>query len=226
MDISGDDSDASDSAKEPSSKRARLGLNQSTSDNNTPKWSNPDPYTALPPPDATQQKKKDVVQLIRKARVQAKEAKAAISTEAEEFILCESDSESGSDEEAVNNDSQMPPGVPTGPRNATLPRRPDLPDGPTNPKQPDSSKTTRKSSDSTSATTAAAKPAAPGTSALGSRKRTHDDQIVLPAHARLKKPPKMAADGLLTWEWKVKDGEDPCPWLGPDHSDSANMGVW
>ncbi|KAI9653497.1 MAG: hypothetical protein M1829_001290 [Trizodia sp. TS-e1964] len=35
-----------------------------------PKWSNPDPYTALPPPAESQRKKRDVVKLIRKARAQ------------------------------------------------------------------------------------------------------------------------------------------------------------
>lgn len=33
------------------------------------KWSNPDPYTVLPPIDDTQRKKRDVVRIIRKARV-------------------------------------------------------------------------------------------------------------------------------------------------------------
>ncbi|EPS25926.1 hypothetical protein PDE_00862 [Penicillium oxalicum 114-2] len=36
-----------------------------------PKWSNPDPYTALPPPDESQHKRIDVVKLIRKARLAA-----------------------------------------------------------------------------------------------------------------------------------------------------------
>lgn len=34
-----------------------------------PKWSNPDPYTALPPPAETTNKRVDVVKLIRKARL-------------------------------------------------------------------------------------------------------------------------------------------------------------
>ncbi|MCJ1386164.1 hypothetical protein MMC17_009290 [Xylographa soralifera] len=34
-----------------------------------PKWSNPEYYTALPPPDDSQRKKRDVVKLIRKARI-------------------------------------------------------------------------------------------------------------------------------------------------------------
>lgn len=37
-----------------------------------PRWSNPDPYTALPPPDESSRKKKDVVKLIRKARINPK----------------------------------------------------------------------------------------------------------------------------------------------------------
>lgn len=43
-----------------------------------PKWSNPDPYTVLPPPDETQTAKKiDVVKLIRKARVAANAGRPA-----------------------------------------------------------------------------------------------------------------------------------------------------
>lgn len=36
----------------------------------SPKWSNPEPYTSLPPPEASK-KRKDVVKLIRKARIAA-----------------------------------------------------------------------------------------------------------------------------------------------------------
>ncbi|MCJ1398903.1 hypothetical protein MMC11_002104 [Xylographa trunciseda] len=39
-----------------------------------PKWSNPEYYTALPPPDESQRKKRDVVKLIRKARVSIEKA--------------------------------------------------------------------------------------------------------------------------------------------------------
>ena len=41
--------------------------------NTVPQWSNPDPYTSLPPPSETTGVKKDVVQLIRKAKNQAAE---------------------------------------------------------------------------------------------------------------------------------------------------------
>jgi len=259
MEISGDESDASnapDASQEPSSKRARLGLHQSASDSNAPKWSNPDPYTALPPPDATQQKKKDVVQLIRKARVQTKEAKTAISVEAEEFISCDFDDSDSGTEEVVKTNFQPAsapppagagvPGAPTGPRNpnlpANLPRRPDPPeDSPNNFQKPTVLEPTQivNPSDSTSNTTAQTSAFQPGpttkklaaakdlgTSALGSRKRTHDDRIILPAHAKLKKATSMPSGGSLTWEWEIKRSEDSCPWLVADHSRSANMGVW
>ena len=39
------------------------------------KWSNPDPYTSLPPVDESRKKRKDVVKLIRKARVAPEKGK-------------------------------------------------------------------------------------------------------------------------------------------------------
>ena len=70
---------------EPSKKRARTTA-QAESANAAPKWSNPDPYTALPCPDDATQKRRDVVKLIRKARVEEAEAKPAATTQAEDFI--------------------------------------------------------------------------------------------------------------------------------------------
>ncbi|KAL2828754.1 topoisomerase family protein Trf4 [Aspergillus cavernicola] len=78
----------------------------------TPKWSNPDPYTALPPPDESQNKKVDVVKLIRKARLSASASQSA-HTDAvvsnEDFI-----SLAGLvDEDELN---KAPENAPTGPR--------------------------------------------------------------------------------------------------------------
>ncbi|KAK3332380.1 hypothetical protein B0T19DRAFT_101613 [Cercophora scortea] len=140
MDISGDEGD-----EEPSNKRARLGLDQSAAGNSVPKWSNPDPYTALPPETASLVKKKDVVQLIRKARVQ-KGAKESLPAETADFISCDFDS-SDDDLEVITpvdtngagrRDAPGVAGAPTGPRsslsaqmnghgNSTLPARPPSP---------------------------------------------------------------------------------------------------
>ena len=61
---------------EPPAKRRALATSSRNAKEGSsePKWSNPDPYTVLPPVDESQRKKKDVVKLIRKAR---KEAEAA-----------------------------------------------------------------------------------------------------------------------------------------------------
>ena len=54
-------------------KMARKQSNAPADGNSVPKWSNPDPYTALPPPDETTGKRLDVVKLIRKAKIEAAE---------------------------------------------------------------------------------------------------------------------------------------------------------
>jgi non-canonical poly(A) RNA polymerase PAPD5/7 len=59
-----------DEGAEPKKKQARTQTLAADGDS-VPKWSNPDPYTVLPPLDEAQRKKKDVVKLIRKARVTA-----------------------------------------------------------------------------------------------------------------------------------------------------------
>lgn len=54
---------------EPPKKRRNLGLGKSdsTGGGSVPKWSNPDPYTVLPPVEEEARKRKDVVKLIRKS---------------------------------------------------------------------------------------------------------------------------------------------------------------
>ncbi|WKT47178.1 Polymerase, nucleotidyl transferase domain [Fusarium oxysporum f. sp. vasinfectum] len=79
MDIS-----SSSETEGPSKKRAKTG--DDDSGDAAPKWSNPDPYTALPCPDESTRKKRDMVKLIRKARVEDQSEKLAASTEAEDFI--------------------------------------------------------------------------------------------------------------------------------------------
>lgn len=78
-----DDSDDSED-EHPRAKRARV-KSKSPEPPAKPKWSNPDPYTVLPPPDESQTKKKDVVKLIRKAKVEATKP-AATASEGADFI--------------------------------------------------------------------------------------------------------------------------------------------
>ncbi|KAI9375440.1 hypothetical protein BJX61DRAFT_494261 [Aspergillus egyptiacus] len=78
-----------------------------------PKWSNPDPYTALPPPDESQTKKVDVVKLIRKARLaaSAQPAKTDAVVSNEDFI-----SLAGLVDEDEEEASKAPENAPRGPR--------------------------------------------------------------------------------------------------------------
>ncbi|KAK1836734.1 hypothetical protein QBC39DRAFT_337122 [Podospora conica] len=188
MDISGDEGDGS--AEEPLRKRTRMMLDTSAAANSVPKWSNPDPYTAIPPESAAQAKKKDVVAMIRKARVTTKEeVVASVPTEAADFISCDFDSteeEESEPEEEQEVIAQAPPGG----NRATV----DL--------------STRD----------------PYTSALGSRKRTHDDVIKAPM-VKLGRPagPERNCDVLR--EWCEKSSEDPTPWLKMTHESSVKPAV-
>ncbi|RAK99714.1 putative topoisomerase family protein TRF4 [Aspergillus ibericus CBS 121593] len=115
MDVSSEDEDE---AAHPRKKRAIDTNNSGTATAApapapAPRWSNPDPYTVLPPPDETQAKRVDVVKLIRKARIAATAAQPTqedpVKTN-EDFISL---SGLGDEDEAGRN---APEGAPTGPR--------------------------------------------------------------------------------------------------------------
>ncbi|KAF4439180.1 dna polymerase sigma subunit, partial [Fusarium austroafricanum] len=101
-----DISDASDD-EGPSKKRAKT--KDTGSGDDAPKWSNPDPYTALPCPDEATRKKRDMVKLIRKARVEDQSDKLAASTEAEDFISFDLTEDEESSEEEVEEVPPPPP---------------------------------------------------------------------------------------------------------------------
>lgn len=87
MDLSSDDNEGHNDEAPPRKRRAVE--TASAPPPPAPKWSNPDPYTVLPPPDESQSKKVDVVKLIRKARVAdnaAQQQKADPVASNEDFI--------------------------------------------------------------------------------------------------------------------------------------------
>lgn len=221
MDVSDDEDDKSyhDEDEQPKKKQVRTEVKASADGDSVPRWSNPDPYTALPPPDESSVKKKDVVKLIRKARVTAGLNEANKSTaEADDFIsfdfgddaLVEAD-ESESDDESVVEVL----GAPTGPRNGTrnYSHREEVL-GPRDAAKPQE------------VTTPTGKPRAIDTSTdpdLGNRKRTYDDKIKGPSLVP-KPTPKGPANGNIVKEWKAKAGIDDTPWLA-NHYPSSNMGA-
>ncbi|KAE8453615.1 hypothetical protein EG329_009126 [Mollisiaceae sp. DMI_Dod_QoI] len=115
MDLS--NSDNEDESQQPKKKQARTET-QAADGDSVPRWSNPDPYTALPPPDESQVKKKDVVKLIRKARVAASpENNEKTEAAADDFISFDFD-----DDEVDGNMAKQfglgVEGAPTGPRSS------------------------------------------------------------------------------------------------------------
>jgi non-canonical poly(A) RNA polymerase PAPD5/7 len=117
MDLSTDE-DGADETSRPRKKRA-VGLDGVESPAPAPpapKWSNPDPYTALPPPDESREKRVDVVKLIRKAKIAANASKPDETnevTENQDFI---SFGDMGIDDEPPNN---APENAPRGPNGMT-----------------------------------------------------------------------------------------------------------
>lgn len=227
MDIS--DSDAEPG--EPTAKRART-TKQAASGDSAPKWCNPDPYDALPPVDESEKKRKDMVQLIRKARVEGTaggRASLPALPEDEDFIRCDSDSDEhdsrdASDEVFIDpltyHRNGAPPGVqakpaapgvlPPPPQTSTLPPKPSFA--------------------GTTASGQVAPPAAPAISNgnkqrtssvidlsksadLGTRKRTYDDVLKLPSHAKLKPASKQPVGGKMVKEWVPKPGQNSHPWV-------------
>ncbi|KAF7443562.1 Topoisomerase family protein [Pyrenophora tritici-repentis] len=125
MDVESDQDGESSEARE--AKTARTQAKRADGDS-VPKWSNPDPYTVLPPPDETTGKKRDVVKLIRKTRnADAEKAAGHNSVVAnDDFISFDNDPEEdeparGSLNEMTHlqntvNGGQQPPTDPWAPR--------------------------------------------------------------------------------------------------------------
>ncbi|KOS19879.1 Poly(A) RNA polymerase cid14 [Escovopsis weberi] len=208
----------------PAKKRARSSA-PGDSATQAAKWSNPDPYTALPCPDDELRKKRDVVKLIRKARLEDASSKPGTSTEAENFLsfdLSDSDKEAEKDDadEDKDEDEASDTDVTEIPKPPTEPPPP-LPRGapPVGP-----------ASDRAGAGWPSSLPNKPDLTRdrqgpLGSRKRTIDDEIKPPDYGQLKKVNMSPPKGHLLSSWEPKKDEDPCPWATVDHSATNNLAL-
>ncbi|CAM1502490.1 Fc.00g044740.m01.CDS01 [Cosmosporella sp. VM-42] len=210
MDISSS-SEKSDT-EGPSKKRART-TDATDSGDAAPKWSNPDPYTALPCPDESQRKKKDMVKLIRKARLE-EEAKAAAPPEAEDFISFDL-----TEEEESADEAPPPPPPPTELPPRPPPPPPSAPSGP----RADTGKQGAALRDQPSVTKNQPLTQPDRSGPLGSRKRTADDEIKPPDYGQLKKVSMKPVKGMLVYMWQPKPDEEGCPWAIVDHSATTDM---
>lgn len=191
-----------------------------------PKWCNPDPYTALSPADQSKRKRRDVVKLIRKARVGDDDRdKNAPSAEAEDFISF------------VDLDRER--GPPTGPKSLKESKIGQMLQGayltphsaPFNSAiKPDTSKTandTKPSGKAAQDVTAVLERPDPCTDPLGTRKRTIDDELKPPnlSDWRLKKLDRNQATGAILPAWLPVDGEERYPWKLDAHSCTVTVAL-
>lgn len=216
MDISDQEPESED---ENPKKRIRTDK-ASESDNATPKWSNPDPYTALPCPDETTRKKRDMVKLIRKARVEETKPNTESPPEAEDFIAIgmssdEGDNEGDDEHAAPAIDLQLPRRPPTGPRADRLEV--------TSARATSGGATLQNGNPAQFTTASSVMPDRSGP--LGSRKRTADDVIKPPDYGQLKKGNMRPSKGMLVPNWQPKKNEEPCPWAVMDYSGEKNIGI-
>jgi non-canonical poly(A) RNA polymerase PAPD5/7 len=219
MDVSSDDENERKdlgSEEQPKKKQPRTELNNSADGDSVPRWSNPDPYTVLPPPDESQRKKMDVVKLIRKARVVSSSG-SATKTEAvtDDFISFDFNDEGKEDfdqsQDSIDEENGIGvPGAPKGPRGHKHPE--DLRHIPNS--NPGGVKSIRRVLDTSS------------DPALGSRKRNFQDVIkdvpLLPIKPTSSKP----AGGSIVEAWKTIAGVSDTPWCIVDHAATENIGYW
>jgi non-canonical poly(A) RNA polymerase PAPD5/7 len=102
MDLEEPDPDA-----EPSKKRVKTN-GTAPAAQEQPKWSNPDPYFIVPPVDESRHQRKDVVQLLRKAKVEAeKAAPAANAVSRNADFISFGDEEEEGEEELIRPDAAV-----------------------------------------------------------------------------------------------------------------------
>ncbi|KAI6250144.1 Terminal nucleotidyltransferase 4B [Erysiphe necator] len=200
--------------------------------NDRPRWSNPDPYTALPPPDESQKKKKDVVKLIRKARISSG-SKTKLETPTDDFISFDFEENNLIDSTDSLDRCHSPPIFRESIHSAEKQDRSRI----IRASSPFSRKTRRSASPSDTEKDIVTKVRGKlpirssvneysghdfqSESNLGSRKRTINDEIKEPpiAHEKgVRSPP----DGRILENWLSYDNISESPWL-IDHSNINNI---
>lgn len=240
--LSTEDGQAAEESHEPAAKRRALtSIFQNARDGaSEPKWSNPDPYTVLPPVDE-QRKRKDVVKLIRKARKEAENTAAELNQVAanDDFISfgVEDDGAAASPSPSVDEQESFGSGVPgalSGPRSFSHLQNLH---GQELPKTTVESISTVSLGPQSSLAQASARVAeeivldtpqdqsasyngfAPGgDEALGNRKRTYDDNI------KGQKKGAAQINGSILRNWVPLSGMNPTPWLRNTGTLTANAG--
>ncbi len=178
--------------QEPPSKRRELVSNGATDGESVPKWSNPDPYSVLPPIDDVHRKRKDPVAFIRKGFKPADE-KAVVQNQVmanDDFISFEDDAhESTASLSNSHSESRASP------VHTVL----DISDH-----------------------EQVLEPSAEDVSFLGSRKRTHDDNIK--PGKRTNNSSRTQMSGSLLEAWIPRRTDEATPWFSKETSSVISPG--
>ncbi|KAL8729939.1 MAG: hypothetical protein Q9166_004384 [cf. Caloplaca sp. 2 TL-2023] len=230
---------------EPPAKRRATGpVKDSKQEASVPKWSNPDPYTVLPPVDESQRRRRDVVKIIRKARITAEKETATENQVAanDDFIsfgfggdkLSGNKSRSSSPPESGHGHHPGVPGVSSGPRSFShlnnlhgtytngAPGASDIRPSANNFGPPPDFKGEPRAKLERNMTRQDFNP--DQAEALGNRKRTHEDEIKGEAIRVPVKGKKPTPNGSLLQEWRPRGNADSTPWLIVDHRATKNSG--
>ena len=198
-----------------------------------PKWSNPDPYTALPPPDESQRRKKDVIKLIRKARVAVQLDESArsqvaanddfISFDSAEALPVERDDRSG--QEPIKTFGEGAPGAPSGPKALSHLHNPHLPpniapgtighalSAPAMGPPPASAMTNVSHTNRNDADTESR-----------NQKRKRDEEDELSSPTKRQKGKSSFSNGSILEEWVCRKHDNPIPWVTRSHQGTEHAG--
>jgi non-canonical poly(A) RNA polymerase PAPD5/7 len=209
-----DSSEGDDSDDEGPRKRTKVEASEAPA---APKWSNPDPYTVLPPPESLGAPKKDIVQTIRKAKNEqlAKVDKVADNSD---FISFNFD-----DDDDAKSDPPSPPvtkspaqsGEPSFSHRDSFHRK----------------TSTSNIPQSNGASTASFTPINQRTQAPVSISSDSDHaEVKSIVPERVSRPPKRKSRdtrqfGDVVEEWQSVDGQPVAPWCTRDHSATASVGL-
>lgn len=207
-------SDGDDSDDDGPRKRTKVEVGDAPA---APKWSNPDPYTVLPPPETLGAPKKDIVQTIRKAK-NDQAAKVDKVADNSDFISFNFD-----DDGDAEMDPPSPP-VTKSPANsgeATFSHRDSFH------RKTSTSSTPQNNGASSASFTPVNKRSQAPVSISSDSDYEHEPSIV---PERVSRPPKRKSRdtrqlGDVTEEWQAIDGQSVAPWCTRDHSATADVGL-
>ncbi|KAK6431920.1 hypothetical protein LTR95_011911 [Oleoguttula sp. CCFEE 5521] len=242
---SDDDSEVEGHSNGPQ-KRAKI---TSATNDSVPKWSNPDVYTALPCPETLGAPKKDIVQQIRKAKLDAASARASSNavTQNDDFISFDDfempptkKARSGSfhmnesptdDEQSMGKTPSFTPSFT--PTNASaLPSAPTVidDDGPPPPPAgiaiPTKSELTALSKQSTRKLPQVGTKVQPVD--LTGPSPGHDSKHLTGPHnnkKRKRQDRNERVSGDIVEEWEAEPGQPSTPWCTVDHTRTVNTGL-